>query len=329
MKELPLITLGLPAYGRPAFLREAIKSCLAQDYPNLEILVADDASPQDPWPGIADLASEKWNYVRHAKNKGGTANFNYLIEKACGEIFVLHQDDDCLHPEFCRRAAEAMEGRPEAVLYSGLMFRGPKRISILGQDLKTFNGPWVPLDYLEAGAHVVESLDALLMLLFSIPFMHPATAMRRDVLVQTGGYFNESMFIGDNITFSRMLLHGPAIYDTRLSGFFRLHQTNVSTSLDLSKQYAWRRRQLDLLLPLIKEKFSNWQPRLAELLQNLPRRERWRILTEALEAGYPKELNETVAQAVGGNARKNLLRARVLKASWSQQWKSLGSRLIK
>jgi glycosyltransferase involved in cell wall biosynthesis len=322
MNTPPVITLGIPAYGRPAYLRDAITSCLAQDYPHLEILVADDASPQDPWPEIADLAGEKWSYVRHSKNRGGTANFNYLIEQARGKYFILHQDDDCLHPQFCQRAAEALESNPEAVFYSGLMLRGPKLAGVLGQDLKTFTGPWVPLDYLDAKSHVVESLDALLMLLFSNPFMHPAVAMRRDVLLQAGGYFNEFMFASDNITFSRMLLHGPAIYDTRVSGYFRLHQGNASTTLDLAKQYVCRRRQIELLFPLIKEKFVNWPQRLAQILQNLPRRERWKILTEAVEAGYPQELKQTIAQAIGGNAHKNLLRAKILRASWLQQWKS-------
>lgn len=325
MNTLPLLTIGIPAYGRPEFLRDAIKSCLAQDYPNLEILVADDASPQDPWSEIADLASEKWRYIRHSQNKGGTANFNYLIDQARGKYFILHQDDDSLHPEFCQRVVQALEYKPEAVFYSGLMVRGPKPSGIWGHDLKTFTGPWIPFDYLKAGTHVIESLDALLMLLFCLPFMHPALAMRRDILVQAGGYFDEFMFASDNITLSRMLLNGPAIYDTRLSGYFRLHQSNASMTLAVPKQYECRRRQIELILPQIKKSFSNWSQQLSHLLQNLPRRDRWKILTEAIEAGYPHELLETIAGAVGKNAKKNLLRARIFKASWKQQWKSLKS----
>jgi hypothetical protein len=42
-----------------------------------------------------------------------------------------------------------------------------------------------------------------------------------------------------------------------------------------------------------------------------------------VEAGYPKELKQTIAGAIGGNAHKNLLRARIFQASWTQQWKSL------
>jgi glycosyltransferase involved in cell wall biosynthesis len=322
MNGLPLITLGIPAYGRGAYLRDAIASCLAQDYPRLEILVADDASPRDPWPEIADLANNRWSYTRHAKNLGGPANFNYLINQAQGDLFILHQDDDCLHPQFCARAAEALANEPEAVFYSGLMLRGPERNGILGQHLKTFTGPWVPLDYLEGQPHLIESLDALLMLLFSIPFMHPAVAMRRDILLRIGGYFDAFMFVSDSITLSRMLLHGPALYDTRLSGHFRLHGGNASSTLPLTKQYACRRHQVGLLLPLIKEKFPDWPGRLVALLRNLPRRERWKILTEAVEAGYPKEIQQAVAQAVGGNPGKNLLRTKVFKARWGRQWES-------
>ena len=327
MNSSPVITLGIPAYGRAGYLREAIKSCLAQDYTQVEILVADDASPQDPWPEIADLASDRWTYVRHAQNKGGPGNYNYLIERARGEIFILHQDDDCLHPGFCRRAAEALVNHPEAVFYSGLMLRGPQAEGVMGIDLKPFVGPWLPLNYLESAPHLIESLDALLMLLFSVPFMHPAVAMRRDSLRETGGYFEKFMFASDNITLSRMLLQGPAVYDTRLSGYFRVHRGNCSGTLSLSRQYTCRRYQIDLLLPQIIKKFPDWRNRLTQLLRNLSRLERWRILTEAVEAGYPTELLKAAAEAMGGNSHKTLLRTRIFKASWAQQWKSRRSLL--
>jgi glycosyltransferase involved in cell wall biosynthesis len=288
----------------------------------LEIIVADDASPKDPWPDIADLASDKWSYIRHSKNKGGPANFNYLIEKSRGDIFVLHQDDDCLHPDFCSRAEQALLDNPEAVFYSGLMLRGPHATGIMGQDLKTFTGPWLPLDYLNARPHLIQNLDAILMLLFSIPFMHPSVAMRRDVLLQAGGYFEDFMFASDNITLSRLLFHGPAIYDTRISGHFGLHQGNASSTTPLSRQYACRRRQIRMLLPLVENRFPDWSQRLFQILQNLPRRERWKILTEAVEAGYPGKIQEALSRAIGGNVRQNLLRSRIFKASWSQQWKS-------
>jgi glycosyltransferase involved in cell wall biosynthesis len=319
---LPLITIGIPAYGRGNYLREAIQSCLAQNYPRLEILVADDASPQDPWPHIADLQSERWNYVRHPKNLGGPGNFNYLIERASGEFFILHQDDDSLHPEFCRRASEALTEIKDAVLFSGLLLRGPEQKGILGLDLKTFTGPWLPLDYLRGEVHRVESLDALIMLLMSMPFMHPAVAMRRDVLLRSGGYYDRSMFASDNATFGRMLSHGPMLYDTRLSGFFRLHGSNNSSSTPLNEQYACRRSVAELLLPIIDGMRADWAPRLTELVGYAPRRERWKILAEALEADLPAKVIEGVVRSLGSKEKTNLLRARLFKARWFYQYRN-------
>jgi glycosyltransferase involved in cell wall biosynthesis len=322
MADGPLITLGIPAYGRGAFLREALKSCLRQNYGRVEILVADDASSDNPWAAIADLADERWSFVRHTKNLGGPGNFNYLIQQARGELFILHQDDDLLHPEFCSRAAEAFVQHPEAAFYSGLMIRGPEPHGVMGSDLKTFTGPWMPLDYLKGGAARIESLDALCMLLFQIPFMHPAIAMRKDILAQTGGYFDEFMFASDHITLGKMLRYGPALYDTRLSGYFRVHGKNASTSLDLRRQYACRRRVVEILLPEIKQLSEAWGERLTELAGNLPRRERWKVLAEALEAGFPEELTLPIARAISKRPEAAMLRAKLFKARWSYQFSS-------
>ena len=40
----------LTSYNKPKYLKRAIESCLVQDYPNLEIIIADDNSPNpDVW----------------------------------------------------------------------------------------------------------------------------------------------------------------------------------------------------------------------------------------------------------------------------------------
>ena len=40
----PLVSIGMPVYNGERYVDEALRSLLAQDYPNLEIVVSDNAS---------------------------------------------------------------------------------------------------------------------------------------------------------------------------------------------------------------------------------------------------------------------------------------------
>ncbi|MBU1310228.1 MAG: glycosyltransferase, partial [Gammaproteobacteria bacterium] len=46
---MPLISVYMPTFNRAQMAISAIESVLAQDYPNIELLVVDDASTDDTW----------------------------------------------------------------------------------------------------------------------------------------------------------------------------------------------------------------------------------------------------------------------------------------
>jgi glycosyltransferase involved in cell wall biosynthesis len=43
----PKFSIAIPAYNRSDYLRQAIKSCLAQTTPDFEVIVSDDCSSED------------------------------------------------------------------------------------------------------------------------------------------------------------------------------------------------------------------------------------------------------------------------------------------
>ena len=68
--EAPPVSIVLSTYNRPEWLRGAIDSVLAQDYPNLELLVVDDGSA-DETPGLLEEYArrhpeERFRFVRQA-----------------------------------------------------------------------------------------------------------------------------------------------------------------------------------------------------------------------------------------------------------------------
>lgn len=97
----PLVNILIPTYNRANYLRETIQSVLAQTYQNMEVLVFDDASPDNTSEVVAEFGHDpRVVYVRHAQNLGMAENWKAAIAAATGEFFCLLNDDDTLEPEF-------------------------------------------------------------------------------------------------------------------------------------------------------------------------------------------------------------------------------------
>lgn len=97
----PLVTVLVPTYARAEYLLGAVRSALAQNYGNLEIIVLDDASPDGTTEAMAVFENEtRVRYVRHEQNLGIAGNWRHGIRLARGEFFCLLHDDDTLEPDF-------------------------------------------------------------------------------------------------------------------------------------------------------------------------------------------------------------------------------------
>ncbi len=114
----PLISIGLPVYNGARYLAEAIDSILSQTFPNLELLICDNASTDGTPEIIARYAAKdpRIRTIRHATNIGGANNENFTVELARGKYFRLAAHDDVLHPALLERCLEVLESDPETVL---------------------------------------------------------------------------------------------------------------------------------------------------------------------------------------------------------------------
>lgn len=114
----PLFTVVLLAYHANDYLEQALKSVLCQDYPAIELIVADDGS--DNWD--ADCveacieANRKENLLRvqvvhHERNLGTVENANRALAQAQGQYLKLLAADDALYDghvlSHARRALDA------------------------------------------------------------------------------------------------------------------------------------------------------------------------------------------------------------------------------
>ena len=67
----PAISIIVPVYKAERFLNECIDSILAQTFPDFELILVDDGSP-DSCPALCDAAAAKDKRIRviHKKNGG-------------------------------------------------------------------------------------------------------------------------------------------------------------------------------------------------------------------------------------------------------------------
>jgi glycosyltransferase involved in cell wall biosynthesis len=105
----PLVTIAIPTYNRAgSFLPAALGSALAQSYTPVEIFVADNASSDATASLFRPIADKRLKYLRHPVNIGANRNFEFCLERARGDYFLLLHDDDMIDADFvssCMAAA--------------------------------------------------------------------------------------------------------------------------------------------------------------------------------------------------------------------------------
>jgi glycosyltransferase involved in cell wall biosynthesis len=109
---MPLVSVVMPTYNGARYLREALDSVLQQTYPNIEILLLDDAST-DETPAIAAEYEGRIRYVRQPANLGIYDNVNAGIVRARGEFIATYHADDVYLPTMVEAQVAYFQAHPE------------------------------------------------------------------------------------------------------------------------------------------------------------------------------------------------------------------------
>jgi glycosyltransferase involved in cell wall biosynthesis len=111
-----LISVVIPTFDRPDYLRTALASVLAQSYQTLEIIVSDNASPQDPAVVIAEFNDPRIRLHRNARNLGITGNVLAGVALATGKYIAILGDDDVWRADFLATLMAPLEADPGIVV---------------------------------------------------------------------------------------------------------------------------------------------------------------------------------------------------------------------
>ncbi|RZF61678.1 glycosyltransferase family 2 protein [Sphingobacterium corticibacterium] len=149
------VSFVLPAY-KAKFLKQAIDSILHQRYTNFELIIVDDASPENLKEIVDRYTDERISYYRNEKNLGGrnlVDQWNHCIQYANGEYIVLAADDDLYHEDYLQQCVALAQKYPDVDLIRARVAQIDEENQLIGIDgiLPEFTSKYQYLHYWFAG----------------------------------------------------------------------------------------------------------------------------------------------------------------------------------
>ena len=222
--ERPLVTIGVPVYNEARFLDQALHSLRQQDYPNLEIVVCDNASTDDT-PAICEshaALDPRVRIERASANRGATANFRRAVDVARGAYFMWGSGHDLWTPELVSECVDLLETHPHAAL----AFPGSRWIDGDGNPLPRESG-WSDTRGMSPAAR-----------LFTVFWgnMHPVMGVMRTQWLQACGPL-PNLVGGDLVLLARLALRGHFLHARRSEWSRREIRAELAYA-DKLKRYA-------------------------------------------------------------------------------------------
>ena len=132
MNKNPTVSVIIPTYNCARLIGRSIKSVLNQTYRDFELIIVDDSSTDNTDKIVKKFQEQdkRVKYIRHDKNKGGSAARNTGIKLARGEFIAFLDSDDEWLPKKLEKQIKAMKDLPFDIwggIYCGFYYVGSKK----------------------------------------------------------------------------------------------------------------------------------------------------------------------------------------------------------
>lgn len=215
----------MPVYNGEPYLRDALDALLAQDYPNFELIISDNAST-DSTSQICKEYALRDGRIRYSRCNPATdsfTNFNRVLSLARGSYFMWAAHDDLREPTFIRSLLSALQANPKAVLASCRF----DNIDATGRQVRTFKEDWSQI-FTESKFRQFAN-----MALRDEVATHKATLlyglMRTQILRKCGGMtYSRPSFSGEDVlTLLRLLGQGEFVFVDQLLFRYRVRSRTI------------------------------------------------------------------------------------------------------
>ncbi len=162
------VSVIMPVYNSEKYVAEAIQSVLNQTSRDFELIIVNDASPDNSDKIIKKFKDKRIRYFKHKTNKGKCHSNNFGIKKARGKYLMIFDSDDIMINYKIEVLAKALDLNPGAgLVYSdawvmnekgritgpySVPLASPRKITGSFRDNKYNAGKMLQRDYIPQGS---------------------------------------------------------------------------------------------------------------------------------------------------------------------------------
>lgn len=225
----PLVSFCIMAYNAEKYIEEALMGAISQDYPNLEIIISDDASKDNTVCVVNNFISNYSGNLRiifnvNERNLGIGGNINKLISLSHGSYIILCGGDDISLSNRTKESIKLLQetgkkcgGFAYSLIdkYSNDITTNHNNISLL----PTYKNPYLLDDFLNNEY---------------FPGTGPSKIIDR-MLFEYFGPLNEDCPTEDSTLTLRALLYGGIVFNPKICVKYRIHSESTSSGNNILK----------------------------------------------------------------------------------------------
>ncbi len=237
----PLVSIGIPTYNRAnGNLLKVIERALGQTWQNVEVIVSDNCSTDQTPELVGAIKDPRLRYIRQESNVGPNNNFNYCLNQAKGEYFLLFHDDDMIDEDFIEACMSSLKlGQSVGAIFTGV---------------RVIDGDDIVLEEHKNRANGLSPTEFILgwfkgrITLYLCNTLYNTARLR-----EVGGFASKKNLFDDLVpTFTLTTKYGRAdVADVKAS--FRRHLTNRGSTVPIRDWVEDSRYLLDVIYELLPD----------------------------------------------------------------------------
>lgn len=221
------VTIMIPTYNQPQYIEQCINSAMAQDYPNLEIVISDDSTNDETEKIILEKYTHdsRIHYFHNETRLGRVGNYHHtLYEKATSDYAInLDGDDWFIDNTYITNAATLLDQNPDVICVIA-------RIQFFYEDEQRmeYGTGYEKLDSIDEGGKYL-----YLVTNHKVPFNHMTVLYRREEAMKIGFYTKDTTW-ADSESIFRLVCNSKMAFIDEHVGVWRIHDRNESSSFHKS-----------------------------------------------------------------------------------------------
>lgn len=163
---MPRVSVLITLYNKGDFVTEAVRSALASDFQDIEVLVVDDGSTDDGPEQVRAIGDPRIRLLPSPRNTGRPAAANRGFDAALGEYIAVLDADDAMRADRISRQVSFLDAHPEVGIVGS-------SLGIMNRDEEPWNWP-------------ATDEEARGLLLFGDPVCYGTSMIRKELITTHG-----------------------------------------------------------------------------------------------------------------------------------------------